>query len=120
MARELDILPELVKDKKGTHIIHIAAKKNHSHIVRWLILERNVDRNMLDGSGNSIDDIQAAIKAGMSVVHVNTEIRVAFRKALEESLSTNPEEVSPYKYMNKCVEAVEKVVEDKMRIFNFL
>jgi len=71
-------------------------------------------------SGNSKDDIQAAIKAGMSVVHVNTEIRVAFRKALEESLSAKPEEVSPYKYMDKCIEAVERVVEEKMRIFNFL
>jgi fructose-bisphosphate aldolase class II len=71
-------------------------------------------------SGNSAEDIQAAIKAGMSVVHVNTEIRVAFRKALEESLSNKPEEVSPYKYMDKCIEAVEKVVEEKMKIFNFL
>jgi fructose-bisphosphate aldolase class II len=71
-------------------------------------------------SGNSKDDIQAAIKAGMSVVHVNTEIRVAFRKALEESLSAKPEEVSPYKYMDKCIEAVEKVVEEKMKIFNFI
>jgi fructose-bisphosphate aldolase class II len=71
-------------------------------------------------SGNSAQDIQAAIKAGMSVVHVNTEIRVAFRKALEESLSAKPEEVSPYKYMDKCIEAVEKVVEEKMKIFNFL
>ena len=71
-------------------------------------------------SGNSAGDIQAAIKAGMSVVHVNTEIRVAFRKALEESLASKPEEVSPYKYMDKCIEAVEKVVEEKMKIFNFI
>jgi fructose-bisphosphate aldolase class II len=71
-------------------------------------------------SGNSKEDIQSAIKAGMSVVHVNTEIRVAFRKALEESLVAKPEEVSPYKYMDKCIEAVEKVVEEKMKIFNFM
>lgn len=71
-------------------------------------------------SGNSVEDIQEAIRAGMSVVHVNTEIRVAFRKALEESLVAKPEEVSPYKYMDKCIEAVERVVEEKMRIFNFM
>jgi len=71
-------------------------------------------------SGNSRGDIQAAIKAGMSVVHVNTEIRVAFRKTLEESLKSNPEEVSPYKYMDKCIDAVEKVVEEKLKIFNNL
>lgn len=80
----------------------------------------NVPLVLHGASGNSKDDIQAAIKAGMSVVHVNTEIRVAFRKALEESLASKPEEVSPYKYMDKCIEAVEKVVEEKMKIFNFL
>ena len=69
-------------------------------------------------SGNSAEDIKGVIKNGVSVVHVNTEIRVAFRKALEESLKNKPDEVAPYKYMDKCIEAVEAVVEEKIRIFN--
>ncbi|MFA5935086.1 MAG: class II fructose-bisphosphate aldolase [Candidatus Paceibacterota bacterium] len=71
-------------------------------------------------SGNSAEDIKESIKKGISIVHVNTEIRVAFRKALEESLKTKPDEVAPYKYMDKCIEAVEVVVEEKLKIFNFL
>lgn len=71
-------------------------------------------------SGNSKDDIQKAIKNGMSIVHVNTEIRVAFRKALEKELLEKPGEVAPYKYMDETITAVEKVVEEKLRIFNFL
>ncbi len=71
-------------------------------------------------SGNSAEDIKGVIKNGVSVVHVNTEIRVAFRKALEESLKNKPDEVAPYKYMDKSIEAVESVVEEKLRIFNFL
>jgi len=71
-------------------------------------------------SGNSVEDIKASIKAGMSIIHVNTEIRVAFRKSLEEELKAKPDEVAPYKYMDKTIEAVEKLVEEKMRIFNDL
>jgi len=80
----------------------------------------NIPMVLHGASGNSIEDIKEAIKNGMSVVHVNTEIRVAFRKALEESLKNKPDEVAPYKYMDKCIEAVEIVVEEKLRIFNFL
>ncbi len=71
-------------------------------------------------SGNSKEDIQAAIKAGMNIVHVSTEIRVAFRKALEGELKAKPDEVAPYKYMDETIGAVEKIVEEKLKIFNFM
>jgi fructose-bisphosphate aldolase class II len=69
-------------------------------------------------SGNSPMDVREAIKSGMSIVHINTEIRVAFRKALVKSLQENPDEVAPYKYMKEAVKAVEVVVEDKLKLFN--
>jgi fructose-bisphosphate aldolase class II len=71
-------------------------------------------------SGNSPEDVRAAISAGMSIVHVNTELRVAFRKALVKSLQENPDEVAPYKYMKDSVKAVAEVVESKLRLFNNL
>jgi len=71
-------------------------------------------------SGNSVDDIKAAISAGMSCVHINTEIRVAFRQALVKSLQENPDEVAPYKYMKDSVLAVEKVVTEKLKLFSNL
>ncbi len=71
-------------------------------------------------SGNSKEDIQAAIKAGMNIVHINTEIRVAFRHALEDEMKAKPDDVAPYKYMEETIPAVEKIVEDKLKIFNFL
>jgi len=69
-------------------------------------------------SGNSADDLKAAIQAGMSTVHVNTEIRVAYRQALVKSLQENPDEIAPYKYLKDAVMAVELVVEEKLRLFN--
>ena len=68
-------------------------------------------------SGNSDADIQNAIKEGISIVHVSTEIRVAYRKALALSLQENPDEVAPYKYLKGSVMAVEKLVEEKIRLF---
>jgi fructose-bisphosphate aldolase class II len=68
-------------------------------------------------SGNTKEDIQACIKNGVAVVHVNTEIRVAYKKALEKIALEK--EVAPYKYMKNVEEEVQKVVEEKIKIFNF-
>lgn len=70
------------------------------------------------GSGITDQNLKDAIGAGISVVHVNTEIRTAFRDAVRLSMAENPEEVAPYKIMKPAVLAIEKVVEQKLRIFS--
>lgn len=70
------------------------------------------------GSGNSADDFTNAISAGVSIVHISTEIRIAYRKGLQLALQENSDEVAPYKYLKEAVKAVEKIVEEKLRIFN--
>jgi fructose-bisphosphate aldolase class II len=67
-------------------------------------------------SGNTADDIKKAVKAGMAIVHVNTELRVAYRSGLVKSLSENPDEVAPYKFLKPAKLAMQKVVEEKLRI----
>lgn len=69
------------------------------------------------GSGNQ-DDFLEAIKAGISVVHINTEIRVAYKNGLKQSLMDNPDEVAPYKMLKPAVLAVQKVVEERLRMFS--
>ena len=68
-------------------------------------------------SGNTADDIRKAIKAGVALVHVNTELRIAYRGGLVKSLSENLEELSPYKYLKPAKQAMQKVVEEKLKIF---
>lgn len=72
------------------------------------------------GSGISDDDFRKGIKAGIAQIHVSTELRIAYRKALEATLKDNPDELAPYHYMQPVREAVQKVVEDKLRLFNDL
>ncbi len=70
------------------------------------------------GSGISDVDFTEAIKAGISIVHINTEIRVAYKEALEKYLKENPNEIAPYKFLKSGVEAVERVVEEKLKLFS--
>ena len=70
------------------------------------------------GSGSMDEDFMECIHSGISIVHINTEIRVAFTEALRKSLKDNPEEITPYKYLPSTVEAVEKVVEARLKLFN--
>lgn len=72
------------------------------------------------GSGNSALDFTRSIEAGISIVHINTELRVAFRKALEKALLDHPDEVSPYKYLKGAQDAVQAVVTEKLKLFNHL
>ena len=69
-------------------------------------------------SGNTDDDVRAAVEAGVRIVHINTEIRVAWRKGLEAALAANPKEVAPYKILPGAIEGVKSVVLAKLRVFN--
>jgi len=69
------------------------------------------------GSGISDEDFVMAIKAGISVIHINTELRLAWRKGIEEALNKNPDEIAPYKLLPSAVESVKKVVADRIKLF---
>jgi fructose-bisphosphate aldolase class II len=51
------------------------------------------------GSGTDAEDFRKAIRAGINMIHINTELRVAWRRGLEEAVHENPEAVSPYKVL---------------------
>ncbi len=69
------------------------------------------------GSGIVDEDFTAAIGAGISIIHISTELRVAWRRALEEALKNNPNEAAPYKLMPGVIKAVQDVVERRMKLF---
>ena len=69
------------------------------------------------GSGLSESEFKNAIDAGISMVHISTEIRVAFTKTLRKTLEEMPGETTPYKILTPSVETMKKVIEEKLRIF---
>ncbi len=70
------------------------------------------------GSGTNDEDFRRAIQAGINIVHINTELRVAWRRGLEEGLAKRPDEVVPYKILPEAVEAVKQVALSRLRLFN--
>lgn len=70
------------------------------------------------GSGLSDEDFINAIDAGVVIIHISTELRLAYDEALKKSLAENPNETTPYKILSPAVKAIEEVVEKKLRLFN--
>ncbi|MBK5215355.1 MAG: class II fructose-bisphosphate aldolase family protein [Candidatus Pacebacteria bacterium] len=72
------------------------------------------------GSGITDGDFKDAITSGISIVHINTEIRVAYKEALKKYLLEFPNEIAPYKILKPAVLAIEQVVEARLKLFNRL
>lgn len=69
------------------------------------------------GSGIPGQDIKKAIELGIVKVNINTEMRVAYKEALDKQLDEEPKETTPYKILADSFEAVKKVVEEKIKLF---
>jgi fructose-bisphosphate aldolase class II len=69
------------------------------------------------GSGTDDEDLRKAIAAGINIIHINTELRVAWRHGLEHGLGKYPGEVVPYKILPPAVEAVKQVVGSRLTLF---
>jgi fructose-bisphosphate aldolase, class II len=79
------------------------------------------------GSGVSDSDFTRAIEAGISVVHINTEIRIAWREGVEEGLKEGKDRIAPYKILSDPEgkfddpeEEIYKVVLKRLKLFNRL
>ena len=70
------------------------------------------------GSGTDDNDLRKAIAAGINIVHINTELRVAWRRGLENGLAKQPDEVAPYKILPTAVDSVKQVVLSRLKLFN--
>jgi len=79
----------------------------------------NVPLVLHGGSGIRDADFISAIDAGVSIVHINTELRIAWRKGMERALKENPEEITPYKLLPIVIEEIKKVVEQRLKLWNF-
>lgn len=72
------------------------------------------------GSGIIDEDFTEAINAGISTIHISTELRYIWRKELEKVLRENPLEIAPYKVMPEVIKAIEEVVEKRVKLFSKL
>ena len=94
---------------------------------------KNIDLNLLEkikealpnkflslhgGSGIPEDQIKAAVKEGIVKININSELRVAYAKTLKTTLNDpNRTGDAVYDLMPETIEAVQKIVEEKIKLF---
>ena len=61
--------------------------------------------------------IREAIKNGIAIINIDTEIRLAYSESLRKSLTDQPDEIDPRKIMKPVIDAVAKAAELKLREF---
>jgi fructose-bisphosphate aldolase class II len=69
------------------------------------------------GSGSADEDFTAVIKAGISMIHISTELRKVYRSALDSSLKKNPDQLAPYRYLKSTREEISNVAYERMKLF---
>jgi fructose-bisphosphate aldolase class II len=69
------------------------------------------------GSGTPGHFFQEAAQIGVSKVNINSDMRIAFRDNLEKVLKEHPEEYAVMKLMPEVIDAISKVVEEKIGLF---
>ncbi len=102
--------------------IHGLVKSGQPHIDEKLVAEikkaTGVPLVLHGGSGLRDEDFTNAIEAGISIIHISTEIRITYDETLIKSIIDNPKEITPYKILQPTVDAIEKVVEARLKLFN--
>jgi fructose-bisphosphate aldolase class II len=69
------------------------------------------------GSGSPDEEFVAAIKAGIAIIHINTDLRILYKKGIERGLQESAKDVAPYKFLAPAVDDMKKFIGQKMRLF---
>jgi len=117
----IDILAPAVGNMHGMLESMVEGKtKKHLNIERIAQIKNAVGifLTLHGGSGTDDEDFLRAIAAGINIIHINTELRVAWRRSLEISLTIQPNEVVPYKILPPVEESVKQVVSSRLKLFS--
>jgi fructose-bisphosphate aldolase class II len=54
----------------------------------------------------------------MTIVHISTELRLAWHRGLDAAFAAEPHNLVPYQLFRKAEEAIEKVVSNRLNLFS--
>ncbi|HEV3245281.1 MAG TPA: class II fructose-bisphosphate aldolase [Candidatus Paceibacterota bacterium] len=117
-AREsgIDLIAPAVGNMHGV-LRSGAQQKLDTHRIEEIAQATGLPVVLHGGSGSSDADFVAAAKAGAALIHISTDLRVAFRRGVEQGLAQMPNEVAPYKYIGPAVAADQALVERFITLF---
>ena len=120
-ATGIDVLAPAVGNMHGlSREMARGEAKKHLDVARIAAIKRVAGVFLtLHGASQTDDtDLRDAIAAGINVIHINTELRVAWRRSLEAALADEPQQVVPYELLSPVVDAVKQVVRSRLELFN--
>jgi len=120
-ATGIDVLAPAVGNMHGMLKSMVAGTtKKHLNIERIAQIKKaaGVFLTLHGGSGTDDKDFRSAIAAGINIIHINTELRVAWRQSLDGSLASQPNQVVPYKILPPVLDSVKQVVSSRLKLFS--
>ncbi len=96
--------------------------KEHKHLdlerIREIKAATGVFLTLHGGSGTDRKELAGGVEAGLNLIHINTELRVAWRRGIESALKSQPEEVTPYKLLPDAYANVAEVVKSLLELIS--
>ena len=120
-ATKVDILAPAVGNMHGmlkTMVTGEAKKRLDIERIAQIKEAVKIPLTLHGGSGTDDDDLRRAVGAGITIVHINTELRLAWRRGIEDTFVKQPGEVVPYKLLQLVVESVKRVASARLKLFN--
>ena len=120
-ATRVDLLAPALGTMHGMLKSMLTGKENkHLNIPRIAEIKAatGIFLTLHGGSGTETDEFVQGIHAGLNLVHINTELRVAWRRGLEQTLAKKPDEVTPYHLLPGAYQAVSEVVKSRLQTFS--
>ena len=115
----VDILAPAVGNSHGMRRGMVAGKEKKRldiERIRQIKAATGIPLTLHGGSGTADEDLRDAIQAGINIVHINTELRLAWRRGSEQGLHQREQEVVPYKILPSAVEAIQEVAVSRLAL----
>ena len=118
---KIDILAPAVGNMHGmlkSMVTGKTKKRLDIERIRAIKEQTQVFMTLHGASGTDDGDLRRAIAAGITIIHINTEVRIAWRHGLDSALSTQPDEIVPYKILPQVIDSVKERVAARLALFN--
>jgi len=118
---KVDVLAPAVGNSHGMRKSMVTGKERKRlaiERIREIKSATRVPLTLHGGSRTEDEDLKRAIPAGVNIVHINTELRLAWKKGLEAGLAHSGDEVAPYKILPSAVAAIHDIAIARLRLFS--
>jgi fructose-bisphosphate aldolase class II len=116
----IDVLAPAVGNSHGmSRSVAEGHARKHLDIarIRQIKAATNVFLTLHGASGTQDEDLAKSIRAGVNIIHINTELRIAWRQGLMNGLAGGDHELAPYKVLPAAVDSVQGVVSARLKLF---